>query len=84
MTLGLSARAQRALEAVGLGHWLILTAEYVPVHNKVQVVYEKPSGEDLKFEFQISAGEGSDTEEWIERELIRRVREYLSTATVEG
>lgn len=78
MTLGLPARAQRALDAVRLRYWLLSTAEWVPGHNKVRVVYEKPSGEELRFEFHIDEGDDSKIEEWIEGELIRRLREYLS------
>ena len=45
MTLGLPARAQRALEACQQGHWLIHTAEWVPGLRKVRVYYERPSGD---------------------------------------
>lgn len=44
----------------------------------MRVVYEKPSGEELRFEFHIDEGDDSKIEEWIEGELIRRLREYLS------
>lgn len=77
MTLGLPARAERALHALHLGHWLLVDADYVPVHHKVRVSFEKPSGEMVKIEFKIEPTEGMETEDWIEEEIIRRSREFI-------
>lgn len=77
MTLGLPARANRALEALQLGHWFLVNAEYVAVHRKVRTSFERPSGEIISIEFKIEPPAGSDTEEWIESELITRLRALI-------
>jgi hypothetical protein len=47
------------------------------VPHKVRVSFEKPSGELVKTEFKIALTEGMETEDWIEEEIVRRLREFI-------
>ena len=54
---------------------MILNAEYVPGRRFVRVSYEKPSGEEVRLEFEIERKPTAEVEDWIEQELIRQLRE---------
>jgi hypothetical protein len=80
MILGLPARANRALEALQINEWLILQAGYATVFRKARFAFEKPSGEEVKVEFEYPEMKDSEIEEWIERQLISQLSEIACSA----
>lgn len=77
MILGLPARVRRALETAGLGHWMMPVAEFTVGRRAVYVVFESPDGKEHPIEFDIEPARGTsgdDVEEWIEAEMVRRLR----------
>ena len=75
MTLSVSARQQRALDALELNHWMLVIAEYVSGSPFVRVSYQKLSGEAVLLGFEIERKSNAEVQDWIEQEPIRRLRE---------